>query len=73
MYAPKGTPKPVVDRLVAGLRDALKDPAIIKRFADLGTEPVSAAKASPEALRSHLASEISKWAPLIKNAGIYAD
>lgn len=73
MYAPKGTPKPVVDRLVAGLRGALKDPAIIKRFADLGTEPVVEAKASPEALRAHLASEISKWAPLIKNAGIYAD
>jgi tripartite-type tricarboxylate transporter receptor subunit TctC len=73
LYAPKGTPKPVVDRLVAGLRDALKDPAIIKRFSELGTEPVAAAKASPEALGSHLASEITKWAPLIKKAGIYAD
>jgi tripartite-type tricarboxylate transporter receptor subunit TctC len=73
LYAPKGTPKPVVDRLVAGLREALKDPAIVKRFTELGTEPVAPAKASPEALRSHLASEITKWAPLIKKAGIYAD
>jgi tripartite-type tricarboxylate transporter receptor subunit TctC len=73
LYAPKGTPKPVVDQLVAGLKQALKDPTIVKRFAELGTEPVADAKASPEALRAHLASEISKWAPLIKQAGIYAD
>jgi len=63
----------VVDQLVAGLKQALKDPAIVKRFGELGTEPVADAKASPEALRSHLASEINKWAPLIKKAGIYAD
>lgn len=73
LYAPKGTPKSVVDRLVAGLKQALKDPAIVKRFAELGTEPVADAKATPEALRAHLATEIAKWAPLIKNAGIYAD
>jgi len=73
LYAPKGTPKPVVDRLVAGLREALKDPAIVKRFAELGTEPVAESKAAPEALRAHLAAEITKWAPLIKQAGIYAD
>jgi tripartite-type tricarboxylate transporter receptor subunit TctC len=73
LYAPKGTPKAVVDRLVAGLRQALKDPAIVKRFAELGTEPVAEAKASPDALRAHLAAEITKWAPLIKQAGIYAD
>jgi len=73
LYAPKGTPKPVVDQLVAGLKQALKDPAIVKRFAELGTEPVADAKASPEALRAHLAAEITKWAPLIKKAGIYAD
>lgn len=73
LYAPKGTPKPVVERLVAGLREALKDPAIVKRFAELGTEPVAESKAAPEALRAHLAAEITKWAPLIKQAGIYAD
>lgn len=73
MYAPKGTPKAVVDQLVAGLQKALTDPAIVKRFADLGTEPVTQAKATPAALQSHLATEIAKWAPLIKKAGTYAD
>jgi tripartite-type tricarboxylate transporter receptor subunit TctC len=73
LYAPKGTPKAVVDRLVVALRQALKDPAIVKRFAELGTEPVPEAKAAPDALRAHLAAEITKWAPLIKQAGIYAD
>ena len=73
LYAPKGTPKPVLDRLVAGLQQALKDPAIVQRFADLGTEPVAQTKATPAALQSHLAAEIAKWAPLIKKAGAYAD
>ncbi len=73
MYAPKGTPKAVVDRLVAGLQQALKDPAIAQRFAELGTEPAPQAKATPAALQSHLAAEITKWAPLIKKAGTYAD
>ncbi|HMN84225.1 MAG TPA: tripartite tricarboxylate transporter substrate-binding protein [Burkholderiaceae bacterium] len=73
MYAPKGTPKPVVDRLVAGLQQSLKNPDLIKRFADLGTEPVSADKATPEALQKFLTAEINKWSPVIKKAGIYAD
>jgi tripartite-type tricarboxylate transporter receptor subunit TctC len=73
LYAPKGTPKPVVDKLEASLKQALKDPAIIKRFADLGTEPVPEAKATPASLQSHLTAEIAKWAPLIKKAGAYAD
>lgn len=72
-YAPKGTPKAAIDKLEAALKAALKDPAIIKRFADLGTEPVSQAKASPAALRDHLASEIKRWEPLIKKAGTFAD
>jgi tripartite-type tricarboxylate transporter receptor subunit TctC len=72
-YAPKGTPKPVIDKLEAALKEALKDPAIIKRFADLGTEPVPAGKATPAALRSHLAAEIKRWEPLIKKSGEFAD
>jgi tripartite-type tricarboxylate transporter receptor subunit TctC len=72
-YAPKGTPKPVIDKLEAALKAALKDPAIIKRFADLGTEPVPQEKATPAALRAHLASEIKRWEPLIKQAGTFAD
>jgi tripartite-type tricarboxylate transporter receptor subunit TctC len=73
LYAPKGTPKPVIDKLDAALQIALKDPIVKQRFADLGTEPVAENRATPEALRAHLKSEIAKWAPIIKKAGVYAD
>ena len=73
LYAPKGTPKPIIDALASALQTALKDPVVKQRFADLGTEPVALDKATPEALRTHLKSEIDKWAPIIKKAGIYAD
>jgi tripartite-type tricarboxylate transporter receptor subunit TctC len=73
IYAPKGTPKPALDRLVASLQTALKDANVKLRLADLGTEPVAQARATPEALRTFLKSEIEKWGPIIKKAGIYAD
>ena len=73
IYAPKGTPKPVIDKLVEALQVALKDPNVKQRFADLGTEPVTADRATPEYLRKHLRSEIDKWGPIIKKAGQYAD
>lgn len=73
IYAPKGTPKPVVDKLVAALNEALRDPVVKARLAELGSEPVPPAKATPEGLRSHLKAEIAKWAPIIKKAGAYAD
>ncbi len=73
MWAPKGTPKPAMDKLVAALQTALKDPNVISKFAELGTEPVPAAQATPAALQAHLKAEIEKWAPVIKKAGIYAD
>jgi tripartite-type tricarboxylate transporter receptor subunit TctC len=72
-YAPKGTPKPAIDRLVAALQEALKDPEVKKRFNDLGTDPIALDKANPAALQAHLKAEIEKWAPLIKKAGVYAD
>ena len=72
-YAPKGTPKPVIDKLVSGLQDALKDEGVKKRFADLGAETMPLDKATPAALQAHLKAEIDKWGPLIKKAGVYAD
>ena len=72
-YAPKGTPKPVIDKLVRALQEALKDPTVKTRFNDLGTEPIDLKRATPDALRSFLKSEIDKWSPLIKAAGVYAD
>lgn len=73
LYAPKGTPKPVIDILTKALQAALKDKVLKERFADLGTEPVVEKRATPEALRAHLKAEIDKWAPIIKKAGAYAD
>ncbi len=72
-YAPKGTPKPVIDKLVVALQEALKDPTVKQRFNDLGTDPIALNKANPAALRAHLKAEIDKWGPLIKKAGVYAD
>ncbi len=63
LYAPKGTPKPVIDKLTAALQFALKDPNVVQRFADLGTEPVAQDRATPAALRTHLKAEIDRWAP----------
>jgi tripartite-type tricarboxylate transporter receptor subunit TctC len=73
MWAPKGTPKPVIEKLVQALQAALKDPNVVQRFAELGTEPVPQNLATPPALEAHLKSEIAKWAPIIKKAGVYAD
>jgi tripartite-type tricarboxylate transporter receptor subunit TctC len=73
MYAPKGTPQPVVDKLVASLQAALKDPAVVKRFGDLGSVVVSPDRATPDGLGKHLKAEIDKWSPIIKKAGVYAD
>ena len=73
LYAPKGTPKPVVDALAKALQVALKDDNVKQRFAELGTEPVAENRATPAALRVHLKAEIDKWAPIIKKAGVYAD
>jgi tripartite-type tricarboxylate transporter receptor subunit TctC len=73
LYAPKGTPKPIIDQLSKALQTALKDPVLNQRFADLGSESVAQNRATPEALRAHLKSEINKWGPIIKKAGVFAD
>ena len=73
IWAPHGTPKPVIDKLTKALQAALKDPNVVSKFAELGTEPVPQDQATPAALGAHLKSEIAKWAPIIKKAGVYAD
>lgn len=73
VYAPKGTPKPVIDRLSGALREALQSPEVKARYADLAAEPVGPDQVTPEALRAHLKAEIEKWGPIIRAAGVYAD
>ena len=73
LYAPKGTPKPVLDKLVSSMQEALKDQNVRARFAELGADTFPPERQTPAALQQHLKAEIEKWAPLIKKAGQYAD
>lgn len=73
MYAPKGTPAPVLEKLTAALRVAMQDPMIKQRLADLSSDIPSPDKISAAGLKTHLEAEIIKWSPVIKKAGIYAD
>ena len=73
LYAPKGTPKAALDRLVAALQAAVQDATFRTRLADLGAEPVPLAKATPESLRALLRSEVDKWTPIIRQTGKFAD
>jgi tripartite-type tricarboxylate transporter receptor subunit TctC len=70
IWAPKGLPKDVTDKLVGALQAALKDPKVIERFASLGAEPVPMAQATPEALKAQLAAEVPRWGAVIKAAGV---
>ena len=72
LFAPKGTPKPVLDRLVAAGRDAIRDAAVSKRLSDLGLELPSDADLAPDALARLVSAEIDKYVPIIQKAGITA-
>jgi tripartite-type tricarboxylate transporter receptor subunit TctC len=73
MYAPKGTPAPILDKIGVALRIAMQDPMVKQRLADLSSDIVSADKMTPAGLKSYLESEVARWGPVIKKAGIYAD
>jgi tripartite-type tricarboxylate transporter receptor subunit TctC len=73
LYAPKGTAKPIIDKLTKALQEALQDDNVKQRFGELGTEPIAQNLATPDALRKHLKEEIDKWGPIIKKAGAHAD
>jgi tripartite-type tricarboxylate transporter receptor subunit TctC len=73
LYAPKGTPKPVIDRLSKALQDALVTPPFKQAMDELGINIVSREKATPEGLRHHLEAEVKRWAPIIQAAKAYAD
>jgi tripartite-type tricarboxylate transporter receptor subunit TctC len=70
LWAPKGTPKDVIAKLNAAMRDALTDAGVLKRFGDLGLEAAAPSQQTPEALRAHQKAEADKWWPVIKKAGV---
>jgi tripartite-type tricarboxylate transporter receptor subunit TctC len=73
LYAPKGTPKPVLDKLNAALKAALKDAEFDKREEALGAVIVTDARVNPAEHKKFVEAEINKWGPVIKAAGQYAD
>ena len=70
LYAPKGTPKPVIDALNKALEVALAEPGILAKFTELGTVLFPADARGPAATGAKLASEIKKWNEVIKAAGV---
>jgi tripartite-type tricarboxylate transporter receptor subunit TctC len=73
LYAPKGTPDAVIQKLAKTLQDALRDPELVKRFNDINTEPVGQDQATPAVLKATLDSEVDRWAPIIRAANQFAD
>ncbi|MEO8059775.1 MAG: tripartite tricarboxylate transporter substrate-binding protein [Burkholderiales bacterium] len=73
MYAPKGTPKAVTDKINAALRLALKDAEFVKRQEALGAVVVADARLGGAEHKKFVEAEINKWGPVIKAAGQYAD
>ncbi|HEV7392043.1 MAG TPA: tripartite tricarboxylate transporter substrate binding protein [Burkholderiales bacterium] len=67
ILAPRGVPKPIVDKLVTDIRRVLKDPANQERFASSGFEVIAS---TPAEFRAALTSEIQRWARVVKDAHI---
>ena len=70
LYAPKGTPRPVLDQLTAALQKSVADPEVRARLDAMGVSAVSVDQATPGALRAHLKSEIDTLGPLLVKAGV---
>ena len=73
LYAPKGTPPGIVKKLNEALKVALKDPDFIKKQEGLGAVVVNDNRVEPAEHRKFVASEIAKWTPVIKAAGVYVE
>jgi tripartite-type tricarboxylate transporter receptor subunit TctC len=70
LWAPKGTPKEVLAKLLAATHAALANPTVQKRLAELGQDLPAPEQQNPEALRAHHKAELEKWTPIIKAANI---
>ena len=73
MYAPKGTPAPVLQKLNTALKAALKDPEFIKKQEGLGAVVVTDKRVEPAEHKKFVQSEVARFGPVIKAAGAYAD
>ena len=73
VWVPKGTPKDIVAKLNGAIVEALADPAVKKRFAEVGLDVPPVAQQNPEALAKHQRAEVQKWWPMIKAANVKAN
>jgi len=73
LYAPKGTPADVQKRINDALKVALKDPEFVRKQESLGAVVVTDRRSDSAEHKKFVASEIAKWSPVIKAAGVYAD
>ena len=67
------TPKTVIDKLSAAIQQSITEPDFRKRMADLGSTVYAPEQSTPAALGAQLKSEVERWSPVIKAAGVYAD
>jgi putative tricarboxylic transport membrane protein len=72
LFAPKGTPKPIIMRINSAVQKAMTDPVIAKRLAEIGADIPPPEQRSPQALGQLVNAEVDKWVPLIKDAGVVA-
>ncbi|HYP81910.1 tripartite tricarboxylate transporter substrate-binding protein, partial [Variovorax sp.] len=73
LYAPKGTPAPVLKKINDALKLALKDPDFIKKEEGLGAVVVNDKRVEPAEHKKFVQSEVARFGPVIKAAGIYVD
>lgn len=68
VLAPAGTPRDIVSKVHAALLQTMRDPAVAKRFVDDGADPMPSS--SPEEFAAFIRAEMTKWAKVVKDAGI---
>ena len=68
MFAPSGTPKPIIEKLVEALNKGLSEESVQKRLADLGAELVEPDRRDPETLADLVRSEAARLMPILKAA-----
>ena len=73
LYAPKGTPAPVLKKLNDALKVAVKDPEFIRKQEAGGASVITDNRVEPSVHKAFVMAEVAKWAPIIKASGIYAD
>jgi tripartite-type tricarboxylate transporter receptor subunit TctC len=70
LYAPAGTPQPVVDKLSRALQAATRDPGVAAALAKMETTVFDPSLATPQALQERVSSQVDLWTPILQKAGV---